>query len=77
MYKFFKYKGSGVVTTVQFCYLISADICSSSPCQNNGSCVVNGSSGYLCKCQPGYSGPYCESKRKYCIQLKNVFNQNL
>ena len=36
------------------------DECSSSPCQNGGSCYdqVNG---YFCTCQQGYNGNECET----------------
>ena len=43
-------------------FVYSVDICLSSPCQNNGSCVANGSAGYIGTCRTGYLGPRCESK---------------
>ena len=49
--------------STNFSFVISVDICSSSPCLNNGSCVINGPTGYLCTCRPGYSGTHCESKK--------------
>ena len=44
-------------------FVVSDDTCSSSSCLNNGSCAVNGSTGYFnCTCLRGYLGPRCESK---------------
>ncbi|CAH1789221.1 unnamed protein product [Owenia fusiformis] len=37
------------------------DECSSSPCQNNATCV-DGVTGYHCQCKPGYSGYRCEKQ---------------
>ena len=47
-------------------FAIVVDTCSSSPFQNDGLCVLNRLTGHLCTCLPGYSDPYCESK-KYVI----------
>ena len=52
-------------TTLQtdYNFVISVDICSSSPCLNGGSCAVNRHTGHFdCKCLPGASDPYCKSK---------------
>lgn len=37
----------------------------SSPCQNNGTCIMNQSS-YECKCHAGYIGNHCESDQNEC-----------
>ena len=46
-------------------FVILADICTSFPCLNNGTCAVNETTGHPnCTYPPGYSGPHCESKKK-------------
>ena len=42
--------------------LLISDIneCSSSPCQNGGSCV-DGVNKYTCKCAAGYGGTHCQT----------------
>jgi hypothetical protein len=37
------------------------DECSSSPCENNGTCMDEINS-YSCQCPVGYTGVHCESK---------------
>ena len=40
------------------------DPCSSQPCLNNGTCVLNNNRGdtdFTCNCQPQYFGPTCEA----------------
>lgn len=36
--------------------------CEAEPCQHDGECYTDASStlGYACRCQPGYSGDFCE-----------------
>ena len=52
-------------------FSIQIDECSSSPCQNNGSCrdQVNG---YSCLCQTGFTGRNCESG---LLQLSSASQQ--
>ena len=39
-------------------YFSDIDDCSSSPCDNGGTCV-DGVNSYLCKCLPGFNGTNC------------------
>ncbi|XP_070563038.1 LOW QUALITY PROTEIN: sushi, von Willebrand factor type A, EGF and pentraxin domain-containing protein 1-like [Ptychodera flava] len=39
--------------------------CFTMPCQNDGNCESL-STGYLCECQPGYTGAHCESDLDEC-----------
>nr|XP_040233470.2 sushi, von Willebrand factor type A, EGF and pentraxin domain-containing protein 1-like [Anopheles coluzzii] len=40
---------------------IALNPCGSAPCYNGGRCVSNGSAGFVCHCQPPYTGgPLCE-----------------
>uniref|UniRef100_A0A8D0DMD4 Crumbs cell polarity complex component 2 n=1 Tax=Salvator merianae TaxID=96440 RepID=A0A8D0DMD4_SALMN len=42
-----------------------APLCSSQPCQNNGTCVEEGGT-YTCQCQAGYVGAHCEEEVDEC-----------
>ena len=49
-------------------FVISEDVCSSHPCQNNGKCQVDKPEKYFCSCLQGTSGPHCEGgKLHICI----------
>ena len=43
--------------------------CSPSPCQNQGSCLLDDSvmGGYRCACQDGYQGAECEEDVDECL----------
>ena len=41
-------------------FSIEIDECSSSPCQNDGTCRDH-LNGYCCLCRPGFTGKNCES----------------
>ena len=40
--------------------------CQSTPCQNSGHCQDSNTKDYICDCQPGFQGTYCE------VDLSNV-----
>ncbi|XP_064792399.1 protein eyes shut homolog [Oncorhynchus masou masou] len=51
--------------------------CSTSPCHNNASCLVQGED-YVCRCLPGFSGKSCEEIIDYCSLLSvNCLHQGL
>ena len=39
---------------------VADDPCLPSPCQNNGTCVNEGLTGYKCLCEVGWLGTNCE-----------------
>ena len=41
------------------------DPCMSSPCQNNGTCYVDGVH-FTCSCSPGFTGPTCAQLVDFC-----------
>jgi len=45
--------------------------CEAEPCQHDGDCYTDPSSplGYACRCQPGYSGDFCEIGNKHFALL--------
>lgn len=45
--------------------------CNSNPCLNSATCqIVNSGLSYICSCQPGYSGTFCQiCKIKYNLNL--------
>lgn len=42
------------------------DPCSSSPCQNGGTCARNGTQ-FRCDCGPGFGGPLCQHNLNECM----------
>jgi len=46
--------------------------CTTNPCQNAGSCIPNTTStdpgAYFCECEPGWSGPNCETNIDDCVE---------
>ncbi|PFX25311.1 hypothetical protein AWC38_SpisGene10074 [Stylophora pistillata] len=48
--------------------------CSSSPCQNRGTCIPNYKyHSYECLCEQGFVGEFCEKGLKSCNELHNVY----
>ena len=45
-------------------FFTAIDECSSSPCQNGGSCTDH-HNGYACSCGPGYTGGTCQNGRSF------------
>src|SRR6218665_130726 len=54
-----------------FFLLTVINYCDSSPCENGGSCesIVNG---YICQCQPAYTGDNCQDG-KHDFHIKSLF----
>src|SRR6218665_3763576 len=55
------------------CLLTEINYCESSPCANGGSCesIVNG---YVCHCQPGYTGDHCEhGEHDFHLESHKIF----
>jgi len=48
----------GCIEELKCCKMV-ADLCSTNPCQNGGSCYSD-QGGYVCECKSGYSGRNCE-----------------
>ena len=61
---FARVEASIVISVLSFAAITkptdSTDECSSSPCQNGGTCV-NRYNDYLCICADGYSGKSCQT----------------
>ena len=59
-------------------FVIPAGNCSSSPCQNNGTCNVDELGGFSCNCLQGISGTQCESIKSYFyLNILDTFDQNV
>ncbi|KAL9953850.1 hypothetical protein ACROYT_G041322 [Oculina patagonica] len=55
---------------LSFTYLAIENLCSSSPCLNNGTCQAGFSSkGFRCICRAGFSGTNCHKAAKSCKEL--------
>ncbi|XP_078351731.1 uncharacterized protein LOC144636400 [Oculina patagonica] len=53
-----------------FNYLAIENLCSSSPCLNNGTCQAGFTSkGFRCICRAGFSGPNCHEAARSCKEL--------
>jgi hypothetical protein len=45
---------------------VAPDACSTNPCQNGGTCALNGSGAAVCACAAGYSGDTCGTNIDDC-----------
>ena len=45
------------------CFLLDIDECSSTPCQNDGTCI-DGIDDYTCVCTRRYTGAVCETRKR-------------
>ena len=48
------------------CLFTAIDDCSSNPCNNGGTCS-DLKDDVMCKCQPGYSGKFCQIEDDECL----------
>jgi len=60
--------GDELVTTNIFtaCPSPTADPCATNPCQNGGTCIQQGLSGYKCECPAGQAGAVCNETLPKC-----------
>ena len=57
--------GQNCQSTIDYCKLTT-------PCQNNATCINNNnnpSKNFVCNCQPGYSGQFCEVLINVCSSI--------
>ena len=57
-YSLIEYSGSN---NLKISNPTGGDACTPNPCQNGGTCAVQGASGYACSCPSGYGGNSCET----------------
>ena len=58
------------VHTLRIFLVFQVDVCSPNPCQHNGTCFPNDAS-FICNCQPGVTGPHCETPTVVDVCLSN------
>lgn len=54
------------VTSQEYAFFTEVTTCTSAPCQNGGTCSVNGAA-YSCACASGYTGDSCETSKLHKI----------
>ena len=64
----------GMLLEITCFYFLDINECSSTPCQNGGTCT-DAVNSYTCACVPGYTGTNCETG-DYNFD-KNIHNNNL
>ena len=64
--------GGTLCDTVAPCPVGAGDPCTSSPCQNAGTCLCQGAAGgasYSCQCDIGYTGDVCDTRTNICNDM--------
>jgi EGF-like domain len=69
--------------SASLCEISEETACSSSPCRNNGKCLLKSLKDYECQCQEGFSGKlkttetniFISDQHLYDLQEKTVTNQ--
>lgn len=61
-------------TTTQAESLANAyNSCADKPCQNGGECVDVEEGLFICFCEDGFEGDFCEISKEHFIFRKNIF----
>ena len=64
------------IVTIIFLCISDINECSSSPCENGGSCT-DSVNGYTCSCVLSYTGKHCETGENFYLLLLTLIKTNL